>query len=178
MSITLKTDHQNKVYESLHYMLDEYPTKSKSWWDLNFTLFETQLARLQHACQCRTGQQLPGCCAHTSSFLWLLFHALKDSTVLNKITSVSKRDSNIIKNVQSMVPFKKYQKQHPHHFAKGCWCQKNKNEPTIHCQTCNMFVHPSCAQTQLKHINKHSWTKEAFWCKSCNGYLHWITING
>ena len=156
---------KQQIDESLHYMLD-YPI-AKSWWDLDFRLFGSSISRTQHACKCRTGQQLPGCCAHTSTFLWLFYCAIKEKQLLNKLTKISKRDANILNNVMNLKPYKKYQQENPHHGAKGCFCQQDKDEDTIHCSTCNVFYHPSCSKTKMEHIEAHEWLKEAFWCHYC-----------
>lgn len=60
--------------------LDKYP-KTKSWFDLNFDLFYSKLSRLQQRCTCRSGVQLPGCCAHCGCIIRLIFHVLKYGNV-------------------------------------------------------------------------------------------------
>ena len=58
-----KTDA--KMPECLSHLINYL--KEKSWYDLDFTLFDGKSSRLQLSCTCRSEAQLPECCADGNS---------------------------------------------------------------------------------------------------------------
>ena len=110
--------------ESLSY-LEDYPTE-KSWYDLDFTLFDSKLSRLQLRCTCRSGAQLPGCCAHGNSSVWLIYFVLFSD--INKILKQTKRDKQIMNNIVDLTPYSIYQSGLKKKLEHWCFCGQQKDE--------------------------------------------------
>ena len=112
------------IPESLSY-LRNYPTE-KSWYDLDFTLFDSQLSRLQLRCSCRSGAQLPGCCAHGITSIWLIYFVLFSD--IQEILKQTKRDKQIMDNFIDLTPYSVYQKGRKQKSEHWCYCQQEKDE--------------------------------------------------
>ena len=154
---------------SLNY-LKNYP-KEKSWYDLNFDLFDSKLARLQTSCTCRSGAQLPGACAHISTCLWLIYHVLYGN--LDEALKQTKRDQKIVKNIIDITGYKKYKKNNQNH----CICNEKKNEKLFFCDGCKKKYHPSCIDTSENDIKENKKTFTMWHCKHCQSQWVWVVRN-
>ena len=94
------------IPESLSY-LKNYPTE-KSWYDLDFTLFDSKLSRLQLRCSCRSGAQLPSCCAHGNSSVWLIYFVLFSD--IKEILKQTKRDKKIMENIVDLTSYSAFRR--------------------------------------------------------------------
>lgn len=162
------------IPQPLQYMHD-YP-EPKLWWDLDFTIVNSKLARLQSKCRCYAGQPVPGCCAHTGSWLRLLFFSVKQSDEVAKFLTESKRDKFILDTVADMKPYKEYLDLNEEYIwkAKGCFCQTPKDEPTFLCNGCDVYYHPSCLGTTADEIRDNTWLDRAFFCHHCHLNKIWM----
>ena len=140
--------------DSLKY-LSQYAksVQPKDWHDIDFTLWETPLARLQITCSCRSGEQLPSCCAHCSTVLWLLYYSISDNENIEQILAMKPKDKKIKIGIVDLVPHDNYIKTRDKLWEKDdntgyginiCNCQQMTDEPLIKCPCCARHWHPSC----------------------------------
>ena len=157
--------------------LADYPNRYQSekyWHDIAFSLWETPLARLQLSCSCRSGQQIPSCCAHCSTALWLLHYSICGD--IKKVLKPSKNDMRIKKNLISLIPYHKYKIKHNQISSKDdswgeiCLCKNSRhewNEDVIECSACSKWYHPKCFNQSMKEIREFG--LESFWrCPNCS----------
>ena len=161
------------IPKSLSY-LEKYPRK-KSWYDLDFTLFDSKLARLQLRCNCRSGAQLPGCCSHGNSSVWLIYFVLFSD--YKEILKQTKRDKEIMKNFINLTPYSIYQKSKKARAKHWCYCQQEKNEGWVQCDKCTKWYHPSCTGTTMEDIEKDKYTFNIWHCKFCQSNDVWVVRN-
>ena len=171
--IQSKNKKDASIPKSLSY-LKKYP-KKKSWYDLNFTLFDSKLARVQIRCNCKSGVQIPGCCAHASSGLWLFYYILRDD--INKLLKTSKRDAKILENIVDLEPWNKHKKTMKKDDAYWCYCKTEKDEGWVECDCCNRWYHPSCVGTTMDDINIDKATYNLWHCSFCDGNSAFVVRN-
>ena len=109
---------------------------AKSWFDMDFTLYNSQLARTQHSCSCFSGDQLPGACAHVATFLILLWTMCCDQDFIKKKLKRSARNTKIARNVGNVSGYsnkKKKAKKRP----KNPRCQCNISRRKEKIKYCN-----------------------------------------
>ena len=163
------------VPESLSY-LKKYPRKQKSWYDLDFRLFDSKLARLQHRCSCRSGVQLPGVCAHCGCILRLIFCVLFQD--IKELLRKNKRDRLIYENIVDLTPFSKEQKRLRKEYDHWCpLCGHPTKDTCVQCDICNRWYHPSCIKTSLKDIEQDKFASTVFHCPMCNTNDAWVVRN-
>lgn len=165
---TRNKPERSQLPVALRYMAD-YP-EAKLWWDLDFSLMDSKLARIQTKCRCASGQPVPGLCAHTGTWLRLLFYSVKRIKDIDKIICESPRDRRIFETVHDMKPYKEFLKCNEELFwkAKGCFCRQAKDEATFLCQGCDVYYHPSCIGSTEDEIRDNTWTERAFFCNNCH----------
>ena len=157
-----------RIPSGLPYMAN-YP-EEKQWFDLDFTLWGTPLSRIGIICSCRAGAQLPSCCAHGSSVLWLIYYALFGD--LAQVLQISKRDKLVAINVTSLKSYKIYLDQL---IKKGtpriCVCCPQKDiKEKVMCDNCKVYYHPECLGTTWEEIvHQDKWTFHMWHCKYCLG---------
>ena len=161
------------IPQSLQY-LKKYPVK-KSWWDLDFTLFDSKLARLQAGCICRSGAQLPGCCAHAGSILWLIFFILFGNVA--QILKPSERDKRILKSIVDLTPYNRYRKSIKKDNSFWCVCRQDKGEEFVQCDCCMIWYHPSCVSTTMEDIESDRYVFDTWHCKFCDGDSVFVVRN-
>ena len=163
--------------------LEKYP-KIKSWYDLNFELFNCQLARLQIRCSCRSGAQLPSCCAHSSACLWLIFYVLKTGNI-NELLKENKRDEKILDTINDLTPYSEYLKKKKSQSLHYCWVCKNVEEPEdddewihwVECNNCVLWCHPECLCTTMDEIEQDRFTYEIWHCRFCSSQDVFVSRN-
>ena len=150
--------------------LDRYPVKEKSWFDLNFQLFESDLARLQHRCECFAGAQLPGPCAHICCSLWLVYYSLFDE--IADFLKPTKREEQIRLNVNDLTYWTEYRKKSTWHCPL---CRSNTNDSDlIECDCCKAWYHPQCINTSMKEITKDGKVLAIWHCPFCDSNQVWM----
>ena len=158
---------KNGIPKSLEY-LNEYPLE-KSWYDINFDLFDSKFARLQAACTCRSGAQIPGCCAHISTCLWLIYYVSNGN--LYEALKEKKRDEMILKNINNLTGYKQYKLKNKHNF---CVCKQDKDDDIYMCDKCKRWYHASCLGAKPKEIQSMF---KIWYCKFCKGNSVWMVRN-
>ena len=166
---------------SLKY-LKKYP-KEKWWFDINFELFNSFISRLQYRCTCRSGAQLPGCCAHVGTILWLLWYTCNCKRLDNDLLRESKRDCKIKKSILDLTLYKKWEKMKNEEKKditgeRGCLCNNDDiDEELIKCDSCSLWYHPSCCNTTWKDIQHDKWTQNVWWCNICEENTVYVIRN-
>ena len=161
-----------KIPPSLEY-LRKYPSL-KSWYDLDFTLFNSKLARSQVRCSCRSGAQLPGCCAHISACLWLIFYVLKMGNI-QELLQENPRDERILNTITDLTPYSDYRKSTRVENNHYCWVCKAAESPQsqnsmvqwVECDQCVRWYHPECLGTTIDDVNNDRYTCAIWHCKYC-----------
>ena len=153
-----------------HEWLDKLEIE-QYWYDIDFDLWQSPLARLGITCSCRSGAQLPSCCAHGSTILWLIWFSCYNS--IDNAYKLSRRDERILDSASSHVYnfawFKKWIKADNEQFggiARFCHCKNEfpKNELEVFCEGCQYYYHPSCCGTTSAIVDQGL---RQFRCKSC-----------
>jgi len=186
---------QSKIYDekdlpdSLQYLAN-YPknfAEPKSWYDLNFDIWQTPLSRIQITCSCRSGQQIPSCCAHSSTVLWLLFYSMNgNSHSYSKLMEQKEKDVKIKKSLVDLVAFSNYKKLRQKLLTKEnknletwgdiCICHKSYDENVIECTGCGKWYHPKCLGQEYEQIMQTNSYVAAYWhCIYCGDYCKFIT---
>jgi len=150
--------NQQQIASSLSY-LENYP-KEKSWYDLDFTLWNNKLSRLGVICSGRSGAQLPSCCAHGSSCIWLIFYSLFGN--INTALATSNRDKKIKKNVCSLLQYREYIKK-----TETSICNDDKQDVAVQSDACDVWYHPKCINTTQEDIEKDKHTWNIWHCPMC-----------
>ena len=165
-----------EIPDSLKYM-KKYPINQKSWYDLNFRLFNSKLSRLQQRFSCRSGVQLPGCCCHVGCILWLIYYILFSN--VDVILKKSKRDLKIWDNICDLTNFSKMQKNLRN--KKKHWCavcrDVKDDENFIYCDKCGRWYHFSCVDTKEEDVHSDLFTDVTFHCKFCSVWDVWVVRN-
>ena len=159
--------------ESQKYLL-KYP-KEKSWYDLNFNLFKTSLAKIQISCTCCSGAQLPGSCAHGSSSIFLFNYGFEGR--INDIVKQTLRDKKIQENIYDLTPYKDWCKQTDFN-STLCVCHKVTVDKTmVLCDGCRKWWHPLCLNTTMEEVRRDKDTFNIWHCSYCKSYDVWIVRN-
>ena len=158
--------------DSLKYMKN-YP-REKLWWDLDFELFQSSFSRLQASCDCTSGAQLPGCCAHIATVLWLIFFAINDLGVMwEDIISDNKRDISINNVINDMKIYKDWKSTQQKSY---CFCGSseldNHADGLIQCDGCKLYFHPICINQTMSQI-QDSKVINQWHCPFCNSNRVW-----
>ena len=154
--------------------------KPKSWFDLNFELFDSELSRLQHRCSCRAGVQLPGVCAHTGAIIRLIFHLIKEGGDGSELQKLNSRDSRILdqnSSITNLYPFSQDMKKEKIEAKYWCcYCSSGiVTELTkyMRCSNCYRIFHLDCCQSAEKEMygyvreNKEMY-KKIYHCPICS----------
>ena len=152
--------------QSLKY-LENYPTHEKSWYDLDFDgCWGGKLARIQIICSCRSGEQLPSCCAHGSSALWMIYYAIDNG--IEEALKPSKRDLGILNHshVVNLEGYSRYKKSNKK--DKECVCHQETEEITYRCDGCRAWFHPSCLKIDKKDIERDRYWFNIWHCDGCS----------
>ena len=146
------------IPESLEY-LKKYPLE-KSWYDIDFQLFNSKFARLQASCSCKSGAQIPGCCAHIGACLLLVQSVAQDN--LDAKLKETKRDQMILNTINDLSGYKIYKKNN----KIECFaCQQKKKDDTFLCDKCKTWYHASCIGATANEIDD---TLPFWFCPNCD----------
>eukprot|EP01083_Nonionella_stella_P084765 234721_1 len=77
-----------------------------------------------------------------------------DDNLQNKSQAIAAATNNEFNQSMSVAESKLYQLYENNKMMDGCPCNKFKKEATIHCESCNVFYHPSCIELDAKQITK------------------------
>ena len=159
--------------------LQNYPSQ-KSWFDLKFELFDSQLDRLQQRCSCRSGVQLPGVCAHAGCIIRLVYHVLKLGTV-DQLLKINRRDRLIKQMIVNLHPFSEELKANKEKYKYLCLhcsspVNKENTEEYIKCNHCFRYYHLLCINQ--KSIHDYSKYIQTIWhCPNCDYQHVWCVRN-
>ena len=162
--------------------LRNYPSQ-KSWFDINFKLFDSQLDRLQQRCTCRSGVQLPGVCAHAGCIIRLVFHVMKLGTV-EQLLRMNKRDKLIKEKIVNLYAFSEELKANKQRYKWLCLhCsspinKENKDNKKDHvkCYHCYRYYHLKCVgQELLREYDEY--TRTIWHCPNCDYQHVWCVRN-
>ena len=138
--------------------LQNYPSQ-KSWFDLDFELFNSQLDRLQQRCSCRSGVQLPGVCAHGGCIIRLVYQVLMLGKV-DQLLKINSRDKLIHKNIINLFPFSEELKANKEKYKWLCLqysspINRKNIDIYIRCKHCFRYHHLDCVnQKSTQHYSK------------------------
>eukprot|EP01083_Nonionella_stella_P127216 385409_1 len=90
-----------------------------------------------------------------------------DDNLQNKSQAIAAATNNEFNQSMSVAESKLYQLYENNKMMDGCPCNKFKKEATIHCESCNVFYHPSCIELDAKQITKIKCVSEMCWCPRC-----------
>ena len=172
-----KMRNESQLPTSLNYM-KKYPIQQKSWFDLDFTLFNSALARLQQMCNCRAGVQLPGVCKHVGCCILGTYSMIMEDT--NEILQKSKRDLRIWNSITDLTPWSKQQQKYGKQSYHQCpICRNNEKDKDgfVHCDKCGRYYHYSCAETTRQDVEKDMFTKKVYYCIYCSTWDTWVVRN-
>ena len=143
----------------------------KKWEDLDFSLWETDLARLQYFCTCNAGAQMVNPCTHVSATIYLLIWTL--TGVLDQRIQLSARDLRIRNSVTNLRPLIDYWKKQEKLMAKSgvklyCRCNQPFHDFMFQCPGCEDHYHPKCIGTTRAAIERIGLSK--FKCSACDPF--------
>ena len=153
--------------------MKHYPKQAKSWYDLDFRLFNSKLARLQHRCCCQSGAQLPGCCSHTGSMLWLIYWSIFSG--LGNAIKMSPRDLSIRKHLINLTAFcgeQKKMKDKAERWCPKCHTLLSPDAKFINCDSCLQWYHIHCVQMTTEEYQLQQ-TRPIWHCEAC---ISWDTF--
>ena len=153
----------------LEYM-KEYPVKEKLWFDINFQLFHSKLARLQHRCECFAGAQLPGPCAHTCTAIMLVYYAIFGG--IEDFLKLSSRERKIKRNINDLTNWSIFKKK-LEWYCVVCKHYK-QGEDFINCEGCGGWYHPECLGLTMDEIKADEALCEIWHCPHCLGLSVWV----
>lgn len=158
----------------------------KYWYDCNFQLWDTPLSRLQVICSCRSGEQMPTCCSHSSAIIWLLYYSI-NGDINMEIFKRKDRETRIMNNLADLVAYHNYNLKKQKYKEKNgmdknkelCICNTNKNEHLIQCKGCLIWYHPSCLNQHWDDINNSDMPRvQDYWhCPYCDHNLVYMAQN-
>ena len=151
--------------------LARYPTPTR-WHDVDFPLFHSNISRVQHSCSCNSGAQLPGCCCHVSSALWMIWSAVNRPEILDLNIKETRRDRKIRMNLCNVAPYKPWAVANSK--GKLCYCDEDKEEQLKQCDNCRRFYHPSCLKSSWEQIRSWQWIQGAWYCSHCDTNSIWV----
>ena len=158
--------------------VEKYPPNQKSWYDLDFRLFDSALARLQQRCNCRSGVQLPGVCKHVGSMLWLTWYSIFSDP--DEILQMSKRDKAIFASISDLTAFsqeQKKQRKKAKYWCIVCKTADKEGDGYVHCDKCNKWYHYSCLKTTESDVKKDPYTTSVYFCNLCSAWDVWVVRN-
>ena len=181
-------NEQYKLPASLDY-LSGYPkyVQTKMWHDINFELWNTTLSRVQVTCSCKSGEQLPSCCAHCSSIMWLLHYSVSLKESLEDALSEKSKDAAIKYHLIDLLPHHNYEKTRQEFWKKLdkkynfgdkiCLCNNVKTENIIRCNACGNYYHPSCLHQSWSDLHDNSRLLSYWRCPTCDAEAVYINKN-
>ncbi len=148
-------------------------SKEKSWYDLNFRLFNSRIARIQYVCQCKRGTQLPSCCAHVATFLWLIWYCVNRKNI-DMLLMDTPRDLKIKDKIVNLKEYKKWLRANESEdMNTWCFCKGKgdyaDNTMMINCNSCGMWWHPTCSKTTVNDVTASKRAMNLWYCINCNG---------
>ena len=184
-------DPEHKLPPALEY-LKTYPKYSqpKHWHDINFDLWITPLARVQMTCSCKAGEQLPSCCAHCSTILWLMHYSITCTKKFKEVLAEHSKDIKIKQHLIDLIPHHNYKKAKAEALSKNinkqqdktnyyathkiCLCNQITDEKLIKCLSCNISFHPSCVGQSWDEIYQFSRVLSYWRCPTCSNESYFI----
>ena len=169
--------------------LDDFPkqfAKPKSWYALDFEIWETPLSRVQISCSCRSGQQIPSCCAHSSTILWILFYSMFGD-LQKDVLAPAPKDVKIAMSLPNFMPWNNYlkakaaalEKENPElaTWTKDiCICNKAfANDDVIECSSCGKWYHPKCIGQEYEKIKEHQRVMDYWHCFFCDHHCKFLS---
>ena len=137
---------------------------------------EFNLSRLQIICSCRSGAQIPSCCAHCSTIIWLIYYSLYGG--LEQALKETKQDLEILQSVHNFSSYKKYiEAIEGDQWYQGCPCGEWRTENVVLCEVCECYFHPSCLGQTEKQIETFDKEGKIWHCTVCSGYQHFVCQN-
>ena len=181
-------DEETELPKSLSY-LGNYPKyiQTKYWHDINFDLWNTTLSRVQVTCSCKSGEQLPSCCAHCSSIMWLLHYSVSLEGTLEEALSEKSKDTAIKYHLVDLLPHHNYEKKRQeiwkkldtkyNYGDKLCICNQVTKENVIRCHACGNHYHPSCLHQTWNELHEHCRVLPYWRCTTCDENAYFINKN-
>jgi len=173
--------------QSLHYITEHYRClQPKEWHDINFSLWKSEISRIQIGCSCKSGEQLPSFCAHCGTVLWLLYYALNPNENLDQLLKPHRKDKLIRRKIINLLPHDNYGKTISQLYqnvngtsGKICICDNAELlEPTIRCTGCQNLFHPSCCNLKWPDLLEKGTQLESIWqCPQCMEKLSFCVMN-
>ena len=145
-------------------MYKREPVPAKDWYDIDFSLYKSKLARLQWYGDCKSGAGLINPCAHISAMIIFIWASFEDK--INEYLQVSKRDQGIKQQVVNLQKAKEWYAQNV--AETYCLCESiwdpNDKSYMIMCESCSEWYHPECVNWTQKECEEN---KEGWMCPMC-----------
>ena len=153
---------------------DDFELKEKQWKDINFDLWETDLARLQYYCTCNAGAQMVNPCAHVATCIYLIVWIMND--LLEAKLKISKRDQRIKDSVINLGPGVDYlnkQRESRKGVELYCICRQPWRGFMVRCKCCEEWYHPDCLDLEISQEFQEQ--ASDFKCHWCDPYINFIS---
>ena len=146
--------------------------KEKLWNEIDFTLWKTDLARMQYYGTCNGGAQMMNPCAHVSATIYFIIWTL--TGVLEEHLKEKKKDKRIKENISDLGPAVNFWKEQKSQNTKNkvllfCVCNKPYHGYMVQCPGCEDHYHPVCIGMTEQEIKDAG--EENFKCPSCDPYI-------
>ena len=165
------TESEESTVTNLAVINPARAMEEKKWDDIDFSLWTTDLARMQYYCTCNAGAQMVNPCAHVSAALYLVIWTMEDC--LEEKLKSSKRDVQIKESVTNLRPLMNFwkQQQTQHERAKvqlHCRCNQPFHGYMPQCPGCEEHYHPECIGTTKEEIESKGLSN--FKCPACDPF--------
>ena len=151
---------------------DHEALTEKKWTDINFALWDTDLARLQYYCSCNAGAQMVNPCAHVAACIYMIIWTMVN--LLDTKIAPSKRDVRIKESVTDLHPLlirwkkqKEYDKKHQ--VKRYCVCNQPFHGFMVQCVGCEDHFHPECLGLTPESVEQND--TENFKCHWCDPFV-------
>ena len=130
--------------------------QTSSWYDIDWSAWETDLVRLQYHCSCNAGAQLVNPCAHVCAMIYYIWHIINGT--LDIVRAARPRDMKINQNItditNAVTKFQSYDKRDKRNAKKKkkknkiiCICRQYiPDQEAYKCIGCDHYYHASCVQ--------------------------------
>ncbi len=146
--------------------------QEKKWVDIDFGLWETDLARMQYYGSCNGGAQMMNPCAHVSAAIYFIVWTL--TGVLDEQLKEKKKDKRIKDSISDLGPAATFWKEQKSQNTKNkvllfCVCNKPYHGYMIQCPGCEEHYHPTCIGMTEQEVKSRG--EANFKCPSCDPYI-------
>ena len=172
---TQKLQMTKEELERYGYILD-IPS-SRSWFDMDFSVFNNPLSRLLHACKCQSGSQIPGMCKHRGAMVIFMWAILNELAELEDYSQRKKYDESLLKKVCDAEDYREFEVKMGDKRLRLdiCYvCNKERHDwYKLLCDACRCWFHPQCLGQDMDTIVRLKEVHNNWFCSYCTGQRCW-----